>query len=205
MSRINNSILPRTTLLEPAQALCSAFASAASIPELLSHFTSNPLPIAHEHGLPSLAPFLGRTFTGLDGVARYFELVARLLRYEKMEFDPEDQWVVDPVAMAVCVRGYARFIWNETGEAWDETFCYRIALAEDAQGRGLKVQEYRVWADTGAAYLARTGKLKEVNHDYEDGHADGDEKHKTRKDVDRRRSGCGDVLGGGLQYYGSCG
>lgn len=124
--------------------------------------------MVHEHGLPVLAPFLGRTFTGTDGVGRYFELIADLLSFEKMSFDGEDEWIVDTVSMAVSLRGRARFTWKETGEGWNETFCYRIGLAEDQGkgGGGLKVQEYRVWADTGAAYLARTHQLGEVQREF---------------------------------------
>ncbi|OJJ48160.1 hypothetical protein ASPZODRAFT_61540 [Penicilliopsis zonata CBS 506.65] len=181
---------PRSTLLEPAQSLCNAFASSASLPTLLSHFTSNPLPVVHEHGLKGLAPFLGRSFTGIDGVARYFELIGQLLEIQDIRFDALDDWVVDPGSLVVMLRGYARFKWRETGQTWDETVCYRIGLAEEI----LKVQEYRVWADTGAAYLARVGRLEEVQ----------EKEAQTRKEIDRRKSGCGDVIGGGLKYYGGC-
>lgn len=64
---------------------------------------------------------------------------------------------MDERAMAVSLRGEARFRWNETGQAWDETFAYRIGLAEE--GGEVKVVVYEVWADTGAAYLARVGGL----------------------------------------------
>ncbi|KAL2000694.1 hypothetical protein VTN02DRAFT_2755 [Thermoascus thermophilus] len=155
-------MLPRTTLLEPAQALCQAFARSAPVPVLLSHFTSDPMPIAHEHGHPDLAPFLGRTFNGVDGVGHYFDLIAEHLAFEHVRFDPDDEWLVDGESLAVCVRGRARLVWRATGQSWNETFCYRLGLAEDQEGRGLKVQEYRVWADTGAAYLASQGRLREL-------------------------------------------
>lgn len=79
-----------------------------------------------------------------------------------MNFEPDTAWIVDEASMAVCLRGNAKFVWKSTGQAWDETFVYRIVVAEDAGGKGLKVQEYRVWADTGAAYLARLGRLGEL-------------------------------------------
>ncbi|KAI9927849.1 hypothetical protein MW887_002701 [Aspergillus wentii] len=125
----------RTTLLEPAQRLCKAFSTGAPIPTILASFTRNPLPLVHEHGLPSLTPFLGRTFTGTDGVGRYFEIIADLLSFENMTFDPEEQWIVDTVSMAVSLRGHARFVYKETGEGWEETFAYRLGLAEDIPGR----------------------------------------------------------------------
>lgn len=195
----------RRTLLEPASRLCTAFATTPSIPTLLSHFTRNPLATIHEHGHPSFAPFLGRTFTGTDGVIRYFELLQDLLTIQDIQFDGEDLWIVDTESMAVSVRGNARFEWKATGQAWDETFCYRLGLAEEMdegndggdQGR-LKVQEYLVWSDTGSAYLARMGKLKEVQEERE---REGKETSRSRE---RRRSGCGEVVGGGLGAYGSC-
>ncbi|KAH2055310.1 hypothetical protein KXV43_002792 [Aspergillus fumigatus] len=176
-------------------SLCDAFASAAPVPVLLSHFTADPLPMVHEHGLPVLAPFLGRTFTGTDGVCRYFELIADLLSFEKMSFDGEDEWIVDTVSMAVSLRGRARFTWKETGEGWNETFCYRIGLAEDQGkgGGGLKVQEYRVWADTGAAYLARTHQLGEVQREFAE--------RETKKSMERTRSGHGNLIGEGQRVY----
>ncbi|KAH2091570.1 hypothetical protein KXX03_000098 [Aspergillus fumigatus] len=176
-------------------SLCDAFASAAPVPVLLSHFTADPLPMVHEHGLPVLAPFLGRTFTGTDGVGRYFELIADLLSFEKMSFDGEDEWIVDTVSMAVSLRGRARFTWKETGEGWNETFCYRIGLAEDQGkgGGGLKVQEYRVWADTGAVYLARTHQLGEVQREFAE--------RETKKSMERTRSGHGNLIGEGQRVY----
>ncbi|EAW09359.1 uncharacterized protein ACLA_035620 [Aspergillus clavatus NRRL 1] len=197
----------RSALIQPVAALCDAFASAAPVPVLLSHFTTNPLPMVQEHGLPILAPFLGRTFTGTDGVGRYFELISDLLSFENMSFDGEEEWIVDAVAMAVCLRGRARFTWKETGQGWDETFCYRIGLAEElglnnnnnnhgsrgGGAKGLKVQEYRVWADTGAAYLARMNRLGEVQREY-----GGKE---TRSSMERRRSGHGNMIGEGLRAY----
>ena len=208
----------RANLLSPARSLCAAFSSStsSSIPTLLSHFTRDPYPIAHEHGLPSLAPFLGRTFSGIDGVGRYFEVLGDELGFEDMEFDPEEQWVVDTETMAVVVRGRARFWSKKSGEGWDETFVYRLGMAEDvyeyedgagasAGGsggkRGLKVQEYLVWADTGAAYLARMKRLEEEVVEK----VQGKEKGTTRRSLDRKRSGCGEVVGSGMNAYGSCG
>ena len=147
----------RDTLIQPVRALCTAFSSASPPETLASCFTHTPPPLAHEHGLPALAPFLGRDFTGIEGIKRYFTLVASELSFEGMEFDDERDWVVDGVAMAVALRGRARFVCRATGEGWDETFAYRVGVGGE---RGaLKVTEYRVWADTGAAYLARRGRL----------------------------------------------
>ena len=200
----------RANLLSPARSLCAAFSSASSIPTLLSHFTRDPYPIAHEHGLPALAPFLGRTFSGVDGVGRYFEVLGDELGFQDMVFDPEEQWVVDTETMAVVVRGRARFWSKKTGEGWDETFVYRLGMAEDVHedensggsgGKtGLKVQEYLVWADTGAAFLARTKRLGEEVEKVQ-----WKEKGTTRRSLDRKRSGGGEVVGSGMNAYGSCG
>ena len=198
----------RGDLLEAASRLCAAFATNSSIPTLLSHFTRTPLPTIHEHGHPSFAPFIGRTFTGTDGAIQYFELLQDLLIIQDIQFDAEDMWIVDTESMAVSVRGNGRFVWKATGQAWDETFCYRLGLAEEMDegddggingDKGqLKVQEYLVWSDTGAAYLARLGKLKEVQEERE---KEGKETSRSRE---RRRSGCGEVVGAGLEAYGSC-
>ncbi|KAF7587350.1 hypothetical protein BBP40_007391, partial [Aspergillus hancockii] len=137
------------------QTLCTAFSTSAPFPSLLSNFTTTPQPTALEHGLPALAPFLGRRFTGHDGLTTYFGLLSDLLAIEKMDFEPQQDWVVDERAMAISLRGSARFRWKETGQTWEETFAYRIGLVEDGDGGDVKVGVYEVWADTGAAYLAR--------------------------------------------------
>ena len=92
---------------------------------------------------------------------------------------------------------------------------WRITLSEDLvgesepdgndAGQGLKVQEYRVWADTGAAFLASRGGLEDLER-------------ASRED--RRRSVAGahkigevfgddypveDKLGSGLSFGGSSG
>ncbi|KAL2860496.1 hypothetical protein BJX68DRAFT_261431 [Aspergillus pseudodeflectus] len=157
----------RQDLITPTQSLLKAFATGADLPTLLSTFTTSPPPQAHEHGLQSLAPFLGRTFTGRDGITNYFNILNELLGIESMDFDDEKEWVVDAENLTVALRGKARFVAKETGEKWDETFAYRISLAEDegekGRGGGLRVRVYEVWADTGAAYLARKGQLNKVH------------------------------------------
>lgn len=242
---------PRTTLLTPTQTFLQALTSPPTSPTyistLLSTFTIQPTPLIHEHGLPQLAPFLGRSFTGTDGIARYFELLAEHLSISDMSFEPEDSWLVDDDCMAVVLRGRARFTWKGQGQGWDETFIYRIALAEEigadvgesvdmartgvstttlggktekVEGKGtLKVCEYRVWADTGAAYLARMGRLGDLLGEkggvegiyFRDGEGNAEmeqrkmEGRETRGSLNRKRSGSQDVLGAGLSVYGSCG
>ncbi|KAJ5555005.1 hypothetical protein N7461_003475 [Penicillium sp. DV-2018c] len=136
---------------------------------------NHPTPLAHEHGLPQLAPFLGRPFKGQEGLKTYFNLLSAELSIENMVFEPDEEWVVDESCMAVCLRGSARFVAKGTGQGWDETFFYRIRIAEEGSagdkvdGRGrLAVCEYQVWADTGAAYLARIGGLKGLLGEGED-------------------------------------
>jgi hypothetical protein len=200
---------PRAEILHPVRALCTAFASgSASTAELLTHFTSKPLPLAHEYGHPVLAPFLGRMFTGLVAVGEYFDLLASTLSYANMTFDAEDDWTVDAQTFTVCLRGKATFTWKSTGESWDETFTWRLGLAEDLSGEaaadgneGLKIQEYRVWADTGAAYLASQGKLREL--------AGGKQrKNSTQTPAAAKKQNelpARDALGSGMNVYGSCG
>ncbi|KAJ5464228.1 hypothetical protein N7475_007363 [Penicillium sp. IBT 31633x] len=159
----------RQVLLKPIHALLEAFTNPdpTNPNKLLTTFTTLPSPLAYEHGLSQLAPFLGRPFTGQDGIAKYFDIISSLLSIETMAFEPDESWVVDESCMAVALRGKARFVWKDTREAWDEAFVYRIKLAVDnsddpAKKGRLAVCEYHVWADTGAAYLARLGKLGDL-------------------------------------------
>jgi hypothetical protein len=167
-----------------------------STTKILQSFTTSQVPLIYEHGLPQLAPFLGRRFTGAEGVVRYFELLGETLSIEEMRFEDEGGWVVDGTAQAVVLRGQGRFCWKGTEQVWDETFIYRVGLVVEGGGDGdghveVKVCEYRIWADTGAAYLARCGWLNEVL-------VDGD-----RNSYEEERYQ--DVLGSGLDVYGSCG
>ncbi|KAJ5592348.1 hypothetical protein N7537_009252 [Penicillium hordei] len=172
----------RADLLAPIHAFLEALTNPSPNPDnLLSTFTTSPNPLVHEHGLPQLAPFLGRPFTGKDGIATYFELISSLLSIKNMVLEPEENWVVDTSCMAVSFRGSATFVWKETRQAWDETFAYRIKLAVDGSGSGsgsgerLAVCEYQVWADTGAAYLARLGRLGDLVGSGVGGGGDGGE------------------------------
>ncbi|KAH8703579.1 hypothetical protein BGW36DRAFT_369568 [Talaromyces proteolyticus] len=201
---------PRPVLLSPIHSLISAFAAGAPSSTILTHFTASPIPLVHEHGgcyFRHGLPFLGRDFIGLSRVGEYFDLLAEYLSYRDMVFESEDDWVVDPQNMTICLRGQAQFTYKETGESWNETFMWRVTLSEDltgesepGPGQGLKVQEYQVWADTAAVFLASRGELKhvakgtgvEMNVRPMTGSKESDypAKHK---------------LGDGLSAYGSCG
>ncbi|KAL2156269.1 hypothetical protein VTH82DRAFT_1014 [Thermothelomyces myriococcoides] len=147
----------RSALLASATAFCEAFAAATDPDEMLErHFTREQANIlVHEHGLPRLAPFLGRDFRGADGLHEYLALVSGCLSFEKgdggMRFG---EYVVDPEARKVSVRGRARFTWKSTGQSWDEVFTYVLAF-----DREHRVEKYEIWADTGAAWLASRGEL----------------------------------------------
>ncbi|CAG8023447.1 unnamed protein product [Penicillium salamii] len=155
--------MTRQLLQEPVQDLLQSLTNPDG-PDLLSTFTTNPQPLAHEHGLPQLAPFLGRPFYGQEGVSTYFDLLSSHLQIENMTFESEETWVIDETCMGIALRGTGTFTWKETQQSWNETFFYRIKVAEDVsddseKNGSLKVSEYHVWADTGAAYLASLGKL----------------------------------------------
>ncbi|KAI1402205.1 hypothetical protein F4819DRAFT_455397 [Hypoxylon fuscum] len=142
----------RADLLAAATAFCESFAQQKPPDEILSHFSTASDVLAYEHGLPELAPFLGREFRGREGVQEYFKTISSCLSYEDMRFA---DYVVDAAENRVAVRGTARFTWTSTGESWDEVFAY--ALKFDDQR---KVTSYEIWADSGAAYLASKGRLK---------------------------------------------
>ncbi|AEO57851.1 hypothetical protein MYCTH_2304548 [Thermothelomyces thermophilus ATCC 42464] len=143
----------RAALLASATSFCEAFSAAADPSDILKdHFTREQANIlVHEHGLPRLAPFLGRDFRGADGLCEYLSLVSECLSFERMRFG---EYVVDAEARKVSVRGRARFTWKSTGQSWDEVFTYVLAFDRDH-----KVEKYEIWADTGAAWLASRGEL----------------------------------------------
>ena len=140
----------RNQLLIAAQEFTTAFADKKDVEILLSHFSTQE-PTVLEYGEPSLAPFLGRPFTGLDGVRRYFETVMTVLSYDNMAFS---EFVVDPETRKVALKGKAQFTWLSTNKSWDETFAYILDFDQEN-----KVVRYQIWGDTGAAYLASKGKL----------------------------------------------
>jgi hypothetical protein len=140
--------LTRADLLHSAESLCISFASKQPLETILSHFSTTHQTCCIEYGLPSFAPFLGRPFTDPK---EYFTLISALLTYENMQFS---EYMVDTEARKVNVKGKARFTWIETEQSWDEVFTYVLDFDDEA-----KVTDYQVWADSGACYLAREGKL----------------------------------------------
>ena len=116
-----------------------------------SYLISPLEPEAIEHGAPHLAPFLGRSFVGLQGIQAYFELLAKHLTYRNMCFSG---YMADVEERKVAVKGMAEFEWLATGNKWDATFVYVLDFDEQD-----KVKRYQVWADSGAAYPARMGEL----------------------------------------------
>lgn len=142
----------RAQLLAASQSFCDSFALKSSPDTIFAHFSPSPDVLVLEHGLPQLAPFLGRDFRGQDGLREYFALLGKTLSYEDMSFS---NFVVDDTQSKVSVRGQARFTWNSTGQSWDEVFTYVLELDEE-----IKVKVYEIWADSGAAYLASKGLLQ---------------------------------------------
>lgn len=145
------------TLLSAATCLCTDFAAKSATAAILTHFATGVPPTVIEYGHPSLAPFVGRAFNGREEVGRYFELLRRLLDFDGMRFS---EYVVDTDSSKVCCKGHARFTWLATGQSWDETFAYTLDFVEEGD-QNVKVRRYQVWADTGAAYLASRGELKD--------------------------------------------
>ncbi|KAH8166154.1 hypothetical protein CIB48_g2086 [Xylaria polymorpha] len=153
--------LTRVEFLAAARAFCDSIALGKSLDEIVSHFASTPDVVVHEHGLPQLAPFLGRDFCGAEGVREYFETVGRCLRFEDTRFvefiadeGGRDENGDGDRAGKVAARGKVRLTSIETAQSWDETFVYILRFDETG-----KVVRYDVWADTGAAYLAGRGEL----------------------------------------------
>lgn len=146
------SQVTRAALLTSATSFCSAFASGASPSEILAYCTTETSKIlVHEHGLARLAPFLGRTFRGADGLKEYLAIISECLTYENMRFV---DYIIDAEARKVSVRGEARFTWTSTGQSWDEVFTYVLGFDDES-----RVESYEIWADSGAAWLASQGGM----------------------------------------------
>ena len=138
----------RSALLERAIALCQAFATKQPVDRILEHF-SDDVVTCFEHGLPRLAPFLGRSFTGTAGARAYFELIGELLDFENMTFS---EYMVDTETRQVSVVGRATFRYKATRKCWHEVFTYRLGFS--AVNDSYKISSYQVWADSGAAHWA---------------------------------------------------
>ena len=142
----------REALLHAAANFCNAFACQYALDAILDHFSTTSEPFAIEHGVPQLAPFVGRPFKGLHGIKEYFSLLGEHVSYKDMYFVG---YIVDTEVSKVSARGTATFTWKATNQSWDEVFTYVLGFDGDR-----KVRSYEVWADTGAAYLASQRKLK---------------------------------------------
>lgn len=141
----------RSQLLKSAQNFCNAFSEKKDADVILSHFSTTHEISVIEYGAPILAPFIGRPFIGTTEVQQYFGLIGSLLSYKDISFA---EYVVDTDALKASVKGRGEFTWLSTGQSWDETFTYTLDFDDE-----MKVVRYQVWADSGAAYLARMGKL----------------------------------------------
>jgi hypothetical protein len=144
----------RNQLLRAATSFCQDFADKKDPDFLLHHFSVTYKCTIIEHGQQCLTPFLGRTFVGLPAIRSYFTTIGELLEYENMRFS---SYTVDVETSRVCVKGEAKFTWLSTRESWDEAFIYMLDFDDE-----FKVTDCQIWADSGAAYLAGTGKLDQV-------------------------------------------
>jgi len=89
-------------------------------------------------------------------------MLQKYLTYEDMSFG---DWVIDTESRKVACKGSARFRWIEgegEGQSWNEYFGYILDFDDEG-----KVTDYQVFADSGAAYLARIGKLDEKRKEFE--------------------------------------
>ncbi|KAG9313049.1 transcription elongation factor S-II [Chiua virens] len=145
----------RQRLSDAAHNFCGDFARKESIDVLVSYFSDTRSCEVIEHGLSRFAPFIGKSFTGRDGMRQYFSTVTALISYDDMDFT---DYIVDPVVRKVSVKATAKFTWITTNESWGETFTYMLEFDEAE-----KITRYEIWGDTGALYLASHGRLKQVS------------------------------------------
>ncbi|TFY73943.1 hypothetical protein EWM64_g10070 [Hericium alpestre] len=148
----------RTQLLNAFQSFTDALGTGQDLDTLLSHFSTSTEPEVIEHGLPVLAPFLGRRFVGRTGARQYFTLLNSLLALKEMSYSGH---IVDPTVCKVSAIGKGMWTWKNTGQTWSETFMVMLDFDEE-----LKITRYQICADSGAAYLASRGELRdeEVSH-----------------------------------------
>ncbi|KAF1989599.1 hypothetical protein K402DRAFT_390562 [Aulographum hederae CBS 113979] len=162
-----------STLRKSAHLFCQALLSPPPPKELISkYFTSNPQ--ITEHGptwATSRLPFLGKTFSGVDGSVEYFNVLSETLKMNMTEdtFPGPEGFIVDIVdAQAttpdmasskgsakgvVSVVGQATFSSVKTGKSWDEKFIYRLS-GFDSEGR---IGHWEIWADPLSAWDAVGG------------------------------------------------
>ncbi|KAF9534985.1 hypothetical protein CPB83DRAFT_888926 [Crepidotus variabilis] len=137
----------RKDLFNAAENFCQAFAEHKDLEYILSLFSVTHATSVIEYGDPILAPFLGKEFIRPRKIQEYFELLASLVSHENVKFS---EYFADVEAMKVSVKGDGKFTWLSTKQSWHETFTYTLDFDDE-----LKVVKYQVWADSGAAYLAR--------------------------------------------------
>ncbi|KAF2253590.1 hypothetical protein BU26DRAFT_515917 [Trematosphaeria pertusa] len=152
----------RTTLLrQTSHAFCQALLSPPTPTTLLStYFTSSTpsSPQITEHGpawATSRLPFLGKTFTGVQGCEEYFQLLSATLEMQLPAdaFPGPEGFIVDAEAGMVSVVGKGRFMSKKTGRGWEETFVYRFS-GFDGEGR---IGWWEIWADPLSAWEAVGG------------------------------------------------
>jgi hypothetical protein len=93
-----------------------------------------------------------------------------------MRFEDEDDWVVDNVTRTVMLKGKARFTWKETGQGWDEEFCWRVVVGEDIGENAAASSNVRGTSvgSAGSGLSAASGlsiRGSDARDDYEDGSA----------------------------------
>ncbi|KAF2088255.1 hypothetical protein K490DRAFT_73207 [Saccharata proteae CBS 121410] len=138
-----------------AHAFCKTLLSPPPPPQLLAQYFTPQNPEITEHG-PSWAttklPFLGQTFTGVDGCVSYFSLLSETLKMQLSgdSFPGPEGFIVDAEANMVSVVGGGRFESVRTGKSWTERFAYRLS-GWDEDG---KIGHWEIWADPLSAWVA---------------------------------------------------
>jgi hypothetical protein len=147
-----------SVLRKSAYSFCQAFLSPPPPRELLSTYFVPSNPQITEHG-PSWAssrlPFLGQTFSGVDGCVSYFESLSAVLAVELdgNSFPPIEDFVADEEANRVAVQAQGTFRSKKTGKDWKEKFVYVLSGFDD-QGR---IGHWEIWADPLSAWEAVGG------------------------------------------------
>jgi len=129
--------------------------SSAAYPFVGKVFSKDGTAIAFDrigNGPPVILVDGALCYRGMGQSGQLAELLAQHLTHQNMRFS---EYVVDVEERKVAVKGQAEFTWTSSGDKWEETFAYVLDFDDQA-----KVVRYQVWADSGAAYLARMGELE---------------------------------------------
>ncbi|KAJ6028707.1 hypothetical protein N7540_004283 [Penicillium herquei] len=176
-----------------AQLACDLFHSQGTSVLGVEHiFCTTPVPAVEEHG--TLCPLLGRRFTGVDEVKRYFQLLHETLFVDHLQIPRaaastvsctdlptnspsfiSDLWLVDVEESAVVVVGTVTWTNRDSLKQWTGKISFHMRFAQECRREveksEWKVHQMEIWTDATARTTFTTngsayGMEKEQISDY---------------------------------------